>query len=126
MHYFGHLHEDAEEPIESSNNNEQLKENAQNASVVQRASRFDEQITYEEIFPDNSTAQHQVIFTTQDQGNSTAQDHAMDMNMEAVNEIVHNMREAIATIRNEGDILQVFAIENQGIFKNFSIKGPVR
>uniref|UniRef100_A0A914BY44 RING-type domain-containing protein n=1 Tax=Acrobeloides nanus TaxID=290746 RepID=A0A914BY44_9BILA len=118
LHYFGHLHEDAEEPIESSNNNEQSKENAQNATVVQRASRFDEQVDYEEIFPDSSTAQ-QVIFTTHDQSNSTAQDHAMDMNMEAVNEILHNMREAIATIRNEGDILQVFAIENQGNMVHF-------
>lgn len=37
-----------------------------------------------------------------------------ELNIESVNEIVFTIREAINTIRNEGEVLQVFAIEYQG------------
>lgn len=40
--------------------------------------------------------------------------HVNDVNMERVNEILHNIREALSLIREEGDTLQIFAIENQG------------
>uniref|UniRef100_A0A914DYR6 RING-type domain-containing protein n=1 Tax=Acrobeloides nanus TaxID=290746 RepID=A0A914DYR6_9BILA len=43
-----------------------------------------------------------------------ANTNQQDNYLEQIDRIVHNMHEALEAIRNHGDILQVYAIENQG------------